>query len=276
MLVFLVLVIISTFVTEAIKFHESDKFYLLHRLREVNPNIAWDSTEFLGDLSEEFARCENVDHQGVASVAQETPDGKKVIALLGSTRGTLTDMAALVHYVKHVIHHWVLSGDYNDEFRAADSIGCTYKPGCDGYMVVSCLLSPGAVPLNNEIRGTGSERAFTTEQYRLAESITDKNWDESNFLENLAGNEAHCAMVVNSAWHFSTTKRVANERGTKVIGRYGHVLNQGDTNEAITNIIRGFRAVPTELDSMGCSLIPDCKDDDLTDKVYVVVVCLFN
>jgi len=277
LLVFLPL-LLTTAVIEGDKFYDQEKFYVLHRVREVNPRIVWDSTEFLPDLSEEFARCENVErHEGVASVSQKTPDGEAVIAVLGSTRGILTDYVATQVYVKDVIHHWILSGDYDHDFLAAEKIGCSYKHGCNRtHTLVSCLLSPGVVPLNNEIRGTGSERAFTPEQYQLAESISNKNWDRSNFLENLAGNEAHCAMVVNDNWHFSITKRVSKERGIQVIGRYGHVLNRGNMDEAITTIIRGFRSIPEEFDSIGCSLIPDCKDDDISDQIYVLVLCLFN
>jgi hypothetical protein len=277
MLIYIFLVIFTTtLVIEADKFQNEEKFYLLHRLSEINPKIVWDSTEFLSDLSEEFARCENVERLGVASVSKKTPDGEHVIALLGKTRGTLTDFVALVPYVKHVIHHWILSGEYNDEFRAAEKIGCSSKHGCDGYSLVSCLLTPGSVPLNNAIKGTGSQRAFTPEQYQLAESITNKTWDESNFLENLAGSEAHCAMVVNDNWHFAITKSVATERGMRLIGRYGHVLNRGNTNQAITTIIRQFDSIPSEFDSIGCSLIPDCKDDDISDLIYVLVLCIFN
>jgi len=273
---FLFLTLLTTAVIEADKFYQDEKYYLLHRLREVNPAIQWDSTEFLADLSEEFARCENVHRRGVSAVSQATPDGQEVIALLDVTRGTLRDYVAVSVYVKHIIHHWILSGAYNKDFRAAQKIGCSAKHGCDGYTLVSCLLSPGSVALNIEITGTGSERAFTTEQYRLAESITNKNWDESSFLENLSGMEALCAMVVNDDWHFAITKRVASERGITIIGRYGHVLNKGNMNQAMSTIIRGFRSIPAEFDSIGCSLIPDCKDDDISDNVYVLVLCLFN
>jgi len=271
-----ILVLLTTAAVEANRFQNEEEYYLIYRLQEINPNIAWDSTEFLADMSEEFARCENVDRQGVAAVLKRTPDEKTVVALLGTARGTLTDFASTILYVKHVIHHWVLSGDYNDEFLAAEKIGCSYKSGCDGYSVVSCLLSPGFVPLNNAIKGTGSERAFTPQQYQLAESITNKTWDESNFLENLAGNEAHCAMVVNDNWHFAITRREAAERGIKVTGRYGHVLNKGNMDEAMTTIIKRFGSLPAEYDSIGCSLIPDCKDDDISEKVYVLVLCLFT
>jgi hypothetical protein len=114
--------------------------------------------------------------------------------------------------------------------------------------------------------------AFTPEQYEVAEKFTGNKWDRSHFLENLSGFETSCQMIGNNEWPFIDARLKAAEFGIRVTPVYGVAPNHGSTDQAISQILQGFKEVRFASE-LGCSIIPDC---ELGPELYAVVSCLYH
>lgn len=255
--------------------------YATERFQALNSRLEWDSSNFLVDLSGHYATCD-VAGSGVQDLNVEklTPEGDSISGLVDSTNGAGADVDSVNGYIRVVIDRWINQGRKNSLIRGAQKFGCSVRPACgrpgDKSAVVSCLFSPG-----NSDDGFQGDRpsdlfeieakAFTPEQYEVAEKYTGNKWDPSHFLENLSGRETRCGMVTDNNWPFANLRKIEAEYGLRISPVYGSALNRGNTQDAIEEILSTFKQI-RNANELGCSLIPDCI---VGQQMHVVVSCLY-
>jgi hypothetical protein len=126
---------------------------------------------------------------------------------------------------------------------------------------------------------TGEVRAlaFTNEQYKVAEKIIERSWDPSHYLENLSGYETDCSMIGTRNWNFAHTQKFNRFSNVDIKGLYGYTVNRGSTPAALNEILPLFKQtiLAANFKDLGCSLIPDCLEDN-GSTMYVVVSCLYE
>jgi hypothetical protein len=126
---------------------------------------------------------------------------------------------------------------------------------------------------------TGEVRAlaFTNEQYKVAEQIIERTWDPSHYLENLSGYETDCYMIGTRNWPFDHTQKFNRHSDMDIKGLYGYAVNRGSTPDALNQILPSFKQTiqAANFKDLGCSLIPDCIEEN-GSTMYVVVSCLYE
>lgn len=267
--------------------------FAIDSFQKVNSKLEWDYTNFLVDLSGQYATCKVLQKPaGLVTVDRLTPAGDTIVGVVDFTDGRGHDINSVVMYIQDIITRWSSTQLYYAQIKAADTVGCSVRPGCHGKVVVACLFTPGggAKP-RTTVRPTekpeknptaapepllGEQRAlaFTPQQYTEAETIVGMKWDRSHYLENLSGFETDCSMVGASDWGFSYMKRVGVMLNVRLVGQFGSARNRGSTPDALRNILSKFKPL-TNIREVGCSLIPHCinKQDR---EMYVVVSCLYE
>lgn len=281
--------------------------FAIDNFQRVNPSIAWDHTNFLIDLSGQYANCKALQGQmGPLKIDRKAPDGSTIFGLIGSIEGGLSDSTAVTGYIEELIKRWMSQQMHHKQIKDSNRVGCSVRPGCSGYAVVVCLFAapsgpeeqkdrpvtpapkipsttrfvqtrppPTAAPqpVHTEIPYVQRALAFTPEQYDVSEGVLGKNWDRSHYMENLSGYETDCMMINNNNWDFHHMGVFNLKHGLKIQGQYGYAVNRGSTQEAMLQILKTFKPV-TKAKDLGCSLIADCFDDKRV--MYVVVSCLYE
>jgi len=261
----------------------------MSKFKDLNPNIEWDHSNYLVDLSGFYSKCSNVGKKGEQKIQGLHPDTQKSIsALVDYTKGDLRHVKAVDDYLRVALPSWITTSPFREAIKGAEKFGCSVKPGCAKFLSFSCLFSPGlhgvaptppptrppTIPTTPEPHELGDPTAlaFTKEQYSIAEKITGIQWDRSNFLENLSGTEASCNMVGKSSWDFSKSIKESSLRRLKVRGEFGYTENRGNTTAALRTILtKKFSRISTEM--IGCSTIPHCIR---SDQMWVIVVCIYS
>jgi hypothetical protein len=260
--------------------------YIIDQFQSINPEIKYDRSNFLVDLSGNYAVCEAVGRgSGLTKVDKLTPDGWSISGIVDSTVGSGTDPDSVHQYITEIVKRWMRSDSYHYNIRGAKLFGCSNRPGCSGRIVLSCLFSPGTpgeyipeqpyIPPNNvpsDLSADIDALAFTREQYETAEKFTGTKWDRSHFLENLSGKETNCVMIEDKDWPFSRVQSIAASRGLRISALYGSERNMGRTEDALESILRNFKAI-RYASEVGCSIIPHCMRGT---QMYVVVSCLYT
>jgi hypothetical protein len=253
--------------------------YVIEKFRSINPKLEWDRTNFLVDLSGWYANCGSIGSRRSIDVDRKTPEGEGIAGYIDYTDGTKSDVNAVNGYLERVIDRWMLERVLNNQIKEAQRFGCSVRPGCEDQVAVSCLFSPAASgngeptePGNQPVLDSPNALAFTPQQYKIAELITNNNWDRSYLLENLSGFETSCEMIGNSDWQFTKAATHGQKYGLRLFGTYGYGRNKGSTQNALVDILENFKKV-TQAKHVGCSLIPDCKQED---GMYVVVSCIYQ
>jgi len=248
--------------------------YVIEQFQFVNGKIEWDPTNFLVDLSGNFANCKNIGVRGEMEVGRNTPEGVTIGAVVDWVQGSEAHTNAVNNYIKTVIDNWMREGAHDGQIRKAARFGCSVRPGCKGYTSVACLFSPGGNSEPPQGIDDGRQRAlaFTNKQYDEAEFFTGNAWDRSHFLENLSGYETQCSMIVADKWDFPTATTKAAQRGMRVLGLFGSARNEGSTPSALADILSEFKEI-SHAEQVGCSIIPDC---DYEKEMWVVVSCVYQ
>lgn len=255
--------------------------YVIENFQRINPKLEWDPTNFLIDLSGQYANCDFIGRRGSVEVDKETPEGNSIAGYVDYTDGPHADVNEVNVYLKRVIDRWMHERQLYEQIQKAERFGCSVRPGCNGLVAVGCLFSPAAsgnVPPSNHTDpkhppANQNALAFTPEQYVVAELVTNNKWDRSHFLENLSGFETSCDMIGNADWQFTQAETYARKLGMRFLGTYGSAENRGSTQDALERILKGLKQV-NRARRVGCSLIPDCKQNN--GKMYVVVSCIYE
>lgn len=253
-------------------FPTASENYVIQTFKRINPRLEWDPSNFLVDLSGQYAICRLISSRGEVQVDRRTPEGASIVGYIDSTDGANSDVNSVNEYLKTVIDRWQYTGSLDTYIRSAERFGCSVGPGCSGRIAVSCLFSPGEEGIPNPIEEEPKALAFTPQQYQLAESITGNRWDRSHFLENLSGMETDCAMIGSRDWPFTKARDFEKKHGFRLLGNYGYERNHGSTPDALQKILRGIKRIGYAK-GVGCSLIPDCVYDN---HMYVVVSCIYE
>jgi len=257
--------------------------YAIKLFQSINPNIEYDETNFLVDLSGQYTTCDRKGEYGQFAITETTADGSPITGLVDSDYGPLTHANAVNDYIQKLLDSWVNDPEYTGAIRGSTKVGCSVRPGCDSYFVVTCALSGmgGGNLVNPTTPGQGLQpadqhtQAFTNEQYDVAEGVTGISWDRSHFLENLSGYQTQCAIVKQPNWSWGLAQGIAAKYDMHVSGMAGHAVNEGETEPAMMKIIKQFKPEITKVapEHIGCSLIPDCIFDGV---MYVVVGCVYQ
>jgi len=278
--------------------------FAIESFKRANPRIEWDPTNFLVDLSGEYANCNYLNQKGEVQVSRKTPEGAPVVMVVDSVQGKEADVNSVNEYIREIIKRWSTSGTYNRQINDNKRIGCSVRPACSGYAVIACAFSTGVPdarpqptlrpppivyyttqrPYDLKTQWDEPKRpgfleekpkalAFTPDQYKLAEEMMGKHWDRAHFLENLSGFETDCSMIGRRDWPFDYAKKMERELNMKITGQYGYTVNKGSTPDALREILRGFKPVQNAKE-IGCSVIPHCRTTG--DTMQVVVACLYE
>jgi hypothetical protein len=282
---------------------ESENF-VIAAFRKVSPSIEWDVTNFLVDLSGQYANCNNLHQKGKLTADRTTPEGASITVLVDSAVGNASDITAVHSYITGVIDRWVAGGQHSGLLRESKRFGCSVRPSCSGNAVIACIFTDDKAsskkhngghatkdphghhtddPFNvieptrfipDQPNGDKTQKAlaFTKEQYDEAERILGKKWDRSHFLEDLSGFETDCEMVGKNDWNFARIKDIARERKVKITGQYGTTPNKGSTPDALKLILGRFKPIPSAK-QVGCSVQPGCKSGGTE---HVVIACLYE
>jgi len=288
---------------------ESENF-AIENFQRVNPSLEWDPTNFLTDLSGNYATCHHIHQKGEMQADRNSPEGLTVTVVIDTTEGRESDVSHVNNYISDVITRWMYNRQHHVQMMKARRVGCSVRAACSGYAVITCAFSSGVklppqtiwtrppqpiwtpyptrrsypamttriendAPRDDDwwLREKPKALAFTADQYRLAESMMGKRWDRSHFIENLSGFETDCAMTGRNDWPFDQMQKMSREQNIKLTGQYGVADNLGSTEDAILEIMRQFKPV-THVRSIGCSVIPHCYTSATTMKV--VVACLYE
>lgn len=275
--------------------------YVIKLFREINPNIEYDFTNFLVDLSGLFSNCKYIGVKNLFTLDRiTTADGQSIAVAQDFTYGTEANWVDVDKYLRPAYEEWTygINSVFIQQIKGAQYFGCSVRPACTGQLSFSCLFTPSVLgkpppvisTTTTTVRTTRSTtpdftyrpspdafphaQAFTREQYDEASNITNMKWDKSHYLENLSGLETHCNMVPHllsgRTWDFPEAKVFAKD----VQGRCGIEENINGTPGPLKKILEKMD-VPFErsADKVGCSLIPDCWYDG---RLYVIVSCLFR
>jgi hypothetical protein len=280
--------------------------------QRINPSVEWDPTNFMTDLSGQYANCNYLNQKGEMKADRKTPEGAEVTVVIDTIEGKDSDVNEVNKYVSEVLRRWESNRMYHGQILKARRVGCSVRPACSGFAVVACVMSDGTGgnggsgrpddgrggeaqflkgretehvkwdgDENNDkkesqlgfIEETPKALAFTKEQYQTAETVMKQKWDRAHFLENLSGFETDCGMIGRIDWPFEFAKKVEDELKIKITGQYGTAVNKGSTPDAMNEILSKFRPVP-KAHSIGCSIIPHCRTGAKT--MEVVIACLYE
>lgn len=255
--------------------------YAIDEFQRINRYIEWDETNFLVDLSGQYANCDNIGRNGFLDVQKQTPEGQTIAAYVDDTYGDASDVNSVNTYIRKVLDTWTDSySEVYQQINAADRFGCSVRPGCRGSVSVACVFSPasrggGFRPPNIEIGGEVNSQAFTEEQYDLAEKITGNQWNRDHTLENMSGMDISCAMIFDKDMRFPQAEAIASQRGISLTPQFGAARNRGETEPAMVEVLKSMKEL-YGVKGVGCSLIPDCMiGEGPGAEMFVVVACLY-
>lgn len=263
--------------------------YVIEQFQLKNPDIAWDPTNYLIDLSGHYANCKYVGIKGALNdITEKTPDGLSIGVVVDFVKGSRKDTDGVNGYLTELIDDWMSTGLFDEEIRESERFGCSVRPGCKKNAAVACLFgrkgsgqiqefkAPPTARVTQRprppLKGKQEALAFTKEQYDMAERIIGKKWDRSHYLENLSGYEGRCAMIDTPRWDFDFATEEAGRENMIVTGVFGHAENKGSTPKALEIILSGLPRIP-DSSEIGCCVIPDCVTGN---KMYVVVTCIYD
>jgi hypothetical protein len=107
--------------------------------------VVWDHTNFLTDLSGQYANCKMLDKKGKEVVADRlTPEGGTVVIAIDTIEGAASDVDTVNGYIRTVIKRWTDNRQHHSQIGSAAKIGCSVRPTCSGYAVIACAFSSGA------------------------------------------------------------------------------------------------------------------------------------
>jgi len=258
--------------------------FAIKQFQMVNPNIKYDTTNFLVDLSGRYVLCDKVGQRGKMQISETFRDGTPIHGVVDYGFGPETHADAVKAYIQQTLSGWVSDPVFVEYIVSSSSFGCSVRPGCENYYVVGCTFD-GANDLGNLVATTPQQNdpnegklayAFTEQQYDLAEIITGTSWDRDHYLENLSGRATECGMVGKDAWNFRKEKSQASgDFGWRIEGMFGSALNRGETQPAMEEILDRMQPTMAKVqsDMVGCSLIADCV---FGNDMYVVISCLYR
>jgi len=187
--------------------------------------------------------------------------------------GGESHVSAVNSYIRNAIDGWSYYGSpLNSYISSSDTVGCSIRPACRNQAVIACLFSGSSGGNPNEEIGEQKALAFTPKQYEKTEKVTHRNWDGSHFLENLSGFETECSMLTTDTWSFPYASLIAKQEGIRITGLFGKSRNLGETEPAMLKIVKSMKKVQAK--QVGCSIIPDCEDEN--GQMWVVVGCIFE
>lgn len=79
----------------------------------------WDPTNFLVDLSGQYANCKQIGVRGVQRVDKKTPEGYAIIAAVDYTDGSRSDVDAVNEYITKTVDRWISTRQFYTEVRLA-------------------------------------------------------------------------------------------------------------------------------------------------------------
>lgn len=250
----------------------------------LNPNIKYDSTNYLVDLSGRYVLCDKVGQRGKMQITETLKDGTPIHGVVDYGFGSESHANAVKEYIQRTLSGWATDPLFAESILSSSSFGCSVRPGCEDYYVVGCAFD-GANDLGNLVATTPRQNdpnegklayAFTEEQYDLAEIITGTSWDRDHYLENLSGRATECGMVFKDTWNFRKEKaQAAADFNWRIEGMFGSALNRGETQPAMEEILDRMQPIMAKVQSnmVGCSLIADCV---FGNDMYVVISCLYR
>jgi hypothetical protein len=116
--------------------------FAIESFRKIKPTLIWDPSNFLTDLSGQYANCKLLHEQGTQLVAdRRTPEGASVVLVFDSIEGSGSDVNAVNGYIQEVIKRWVASRQYHAQVVRSDKVGCSVRPGCSVHAIVVCAFS---------------------------------------------------------------------------------------------------------------------------------------
>jgi len=119
--------------------------FAIQSFKDVNPSVEWDPTNFLVDLSGQYANCNNLNTKGELPVDKKTQEGEKIVVVIDSIEGKESDVNSVNTYITDVIRRWERSRQYNQQIQNARRVGCSVRPSCSGQAIIACMFS-GGVP----------------------------------------------------------------------------------------------------------------------------------
>merc|ERR1712004_32071 len=259
--------------------------FAIKQFQMVSPNIRYDTTNYLVDLSGRYVLCDKVGQRGKMQITETLRDGSPIYGVVDYGFGPETHANAVKEYIQQTLSGWASDAVFAGSIASSSSFGCSVRPGCENsHYVVGCVFD-GANDLGNLVATTPRQNdpnegklayAFTEQQYDLAEIITGTSWDRDHYLENLSGRATECGMVGKDAWNFRKEKSQASgDLGWRIEGMFGSALNRGETQPAMEEILDDMQPTMAKVqsDMVGCSLIADCV---FGNDMYVVISCLYR
>ena len=74
-------------------------------------------TNFLVDLSGQYANCNNLHQKGKLTADRTTPEGASITVLVDSAVGNASDITAVHGYITGVIDRWTAGGQHSGLVR---------------------------------------------------------------------------------------------------------------------------------------------------------------
>jgi len=255
--------------------------YAIEQFQGINYDIEWDPTNFLVDLSGQYATCNVATNRqrGQISVDRATPEGVSIGGLVDYHPGEGADAESIEIYLEESLSGWTREYQYREQILRAERFGCSVQPGCSGFIAVACLFSPSVNSGGGaqNIEGGSLALAFDEDQYQLAEEALGVEWNDDFFLENLSGLETDCGLLAINEWSFPAAMDEAEDREINLVGQYGIALNQGSTRNAISSIFNDPQWKDISAFEVGCSVIPDCIIREAGEAaMYVVITCIYH
>jgi len=258
--------------------------------RKINPNIKWDESNYLVDISGPYTLCSKV---GVNNAFEVKKLSRAVAQLFGSdgVGGLISDTyasggtaSAVAKDIRRVVAEWIHKEPFKSQIKEAKTFGCSVQPVCRGRTVVGCLFSPKADFMSgDDSKDEGKQQAvaLTPEQYSIAEeSFRSINpnvvWDRSHFLENLSGFETRCSMIGRTSWNYAVAAGKAKEYGYHVGFLFGSASRSGNTDDDVRSITRAWmfteegRKQVSAAKEVGCSMAQSCPNKK------IVIACLIS
>jgi len=126
---------------------------IIRSFKNINPSVEWDPTNFLVDLSGQYANCNYLNTKGEIPVDKKTPEGEKIIVVIDSVEGKESDVNSVNRYITDVIRRWERSRLYHSQVEKASRVGCSVRPSCSGFAVIACMFSAGRAPVEQPSGG---------------------------------------------------------------------------------------------------------------------------
>jgi len=73
----------------------------------------WDNTNFLVDLSGQYANCDRVRNSGEINVDRRTPEGESIAGFTDNIDASRHDVDAVNGYIRSLVDRWTSARTYN-------------------------------------------------------------------------------------------------------------------------------------------------------------------